>query len=164
MITNDSTSATTLRGRWLSLVRVAWAVTAVLALGLLVASLPGYVSSVLELGRAEWMGAPVEGPAALVFTLDLLGVLGSVTAALVCLTLGFVLFWRRSDEWMVVFTSAYLLVYGTIMAGPLEWTEAFFPSWPSLAVDVIQPLLLTTPTVALIVLFPDGSFPAGRAG
>ncbi len=125
MNANDPTSATTLRGRWLPLVRVVWAVIAVLASGVFVASLPGYVSSVLELGRANWMGAPVEGPAALVFALDLLGVLGSVTAALVCLTLGFVLFWRRSDDWMVVFTSAYLLVYGTVMAGPLEWAENF---------------------------------------
>jgi hypothetical protein len=95
---------------------------------------------------------------ALVFALDLLGVLASVTAALVCLTLATVLFWRRSNDWMVVFTSSYLLLYGTIMAGPLEWAEEFYPAWPSLAVDVIQPLLLTTPTVALVVLFPDGRF------
>jgi hypothetical protein len=46
--------------------------------------------------------------------LDLLGVLASVTAALVCLALAAVLFWRRSNDWMVVFTSSYLLLYGTI--------------------------------------------------
>ena len=92
----------------------------------------------------------------MVFTLDLLGVLASITAALVCLTLAVVLFWRRSNDWMVVFVSSYLLLYGTIMAGPLEWAEGFYPAWPTLAVDVVQPLLLTTPTVALIALFPDG--------
>jgi hypothetical protein len=149
-----STSATTLRGRWLLLTRVTWAVIAVSALGLFVASIPAYVSNILEIGRADWMGAPVEAPAALVLTLDLLGMLASVTAASVCLILGVVLFWRRSDDWMVVFTSAYLLLYGTIMAGPLEWVENF----STLAVDVLQPLLLTTPTLALIVLFPDGRF------
>jgi len=158
MSARASTSATTLRGRWLSIVRVTWAVIAVSALGLFVASSPAYVSNILELGRADWMGAPVEAPAALVLALDLLAILASVTAASVCLTLGVVLFWRRSDDWMVVFTSSYLLLYGTIMAGPLEWVENFYPAWPSLAVDVIQPLLLTTPTVALIVLFPDGRF------
>jgi hypothetical protein len=104
------------------------------------------------------MGAPVEAPAAFVFVLDLLGVLASVTAALVCLTLAAVLFWRRSNDWMVVFTSSYLLLYGTIMAGPLEWAEDFYPRWSSLAVDVMQLLLLTTPTVALVALFPDGGF------
>src|SRR5215217_576506 len=156
MSTRASIPATTLRGRWLLLVRAAWVVIAALALGLFVASVPAYVYNVTESGQADWMGAPVEAPAGLVFTLDLLGVLASITAALVCLTLAVVLFWRRSNDWMVVFVSSYLLLYGTIMAGPLEWAEGFYPAWPALAVDVVQPLLLTTPTVALIALFPDG--------
>jgi hypothetical protein len=158
MRAHPSTSATTLRGRWLSIVRVTWAVIAISALSLFVASMPAYVSDILELGRADWMEAPVEAPAALVLVLDLLGILASVTAASVCLTLGVVLFWRRSDDWMVVLTSSYLLLYGTIMAGPLEWAEDFYPAWPALAVEVVQPLFLTAPTVALVVLFPDGRF------
>src|SRR5215212_2670634 len=158
MSTRASIPATTLRRRWLLLVRAAWVVIAALALGLFVASVPAYVYNVTESGQADWMGAPVEAPAGLVFTLDLLGVLASITAALVCLTLAVVLFWRRSNDWMVVFVSSYLLLYGTIMAGPLEWAEAFYPGWPSLAVDVVQPLFLTTPTIALFVLFPDGRF------
>jgi hypothetical protein len=121
-------------------------------------SIPAYVSNVLTLGQADWMGAPVDAPAGLVFVLDLLGVLASIAAALVCLTLAVILFWRRSDDWMVMFISSYLLLYGTIMAGPLEWAEAFYPGWPSLAVDVVQPLFLTAPTIALFVLFPDGRF------
>jgi hypothetical protein len=125
---------------------------------LFLASIPAYVSNVLTLGQADWMGAPVEAPAGLVFVLDLLGVLASIAAALVCLTLAVVLFWRRSDDWMVMFISSYLLLYGTIMAGPLEWAEAFYPGWPSLAVDVVQPLFLTTPTIALFALFSDGRF------
>jgi hypothetical protein len=59
---------------------------------------------------------------------------------------------------MVIFVSSYLLLYGTIMAGPLEWVEASYPAWPSIAVNVVQTLVLTTPTVALIFLFPDGRF------
>jgi hypothetical protein len=141
-------------------VRAAWVVIATLAMGVFVASVPGYVSDVFQLGQANWMGAPVEAPAALVLALDLLGVLASVTAALLCLTLGVVLFWRRSDDWMVVFISSYLLAYGTVFAGPLEWAEHYYPWWPSLAIDVVQPLLLTVPTVALVVLFPDGRFVA----
>jgi hypothetical protein len=158
MSTRASPSATTLRGRWLLLARAAWVIIVTLALGLFLASIPGYVSNVLTLGQADWMGAPVEAPAGLVFVLDLLGGPASIAAALVCLTLAVVLFWRRSDDWMVMFISSYLLLYGTIMAGPLEWAEAFYPGWPSLAVDVVQPLFLTTPTIALFVLFPDGRF------
>lgn len=141
-------------------VRAAWIIIAALTFGVFVASIPGYASGILQFGQANWMGAPVEAPVALVFALDLLGVLASVTAALLCLTLGVVLFWRRSDDWMVVFVSSYLLAYGTVFAGPLEWAEAFYPWWPSLAIEVVQPLLLTVPTVALVVLFPDGRFVA----
>src|ERR687890_1757616 len=156
MSTRAPISATTLRGHWLLFARAAWVTIATLELGLFVASIPGYASYALELGPADWMGSPVAAPAPLVSTLSLLGVLASITTALICLTLAVVLFWRRSNEWMVVFVSSYLLLYGTIMAGPLEWAENFYPAWPTLAVDVVQPLLLTTPTVALIALFPDG--------
>ena len=82
--------------------------------------------SFLELGQADFLDAPVEAPATMVFALDLLGILTSVMAALMCLTLGFLLFWRRSDDWMVVFISSYLLLYGTMFAGPLEWAENFY--------------------------------------
>jgi hypothetical protein len=155
MSTRSLKSATILRGRWLLLARAAWIVIATLALGLFVASVPAYV---LTFGKAAWFGGPVEAPAGLVFVFDLIGVLVSVTAALVCLGLAAVLFLRKSDDWMITFISSYLLVYGTVMAGPLERAEAFYPGWPPLAVDVFQPLLLTTPTIALFVLFPDGRF------
>ena len=59
---------------------------------------------------------------------------------------------------MVMFVSSYLLVYGSVMAGPLERAEAYYPWWPSLAVAVVQPLFFTTPTITLFVLFPDGRF------
>jgi hypothetical protein len=57
---------------------------------------------------------------------------------------------------MVLFISSYLVAYGTVFTGPLEWAENLYPWWPPLAIDLVQPLLLTTPTIALIVLFPDG--------
>ncbi len=72
-------------------------------------------------------GAPVEAPAGLVFVLDLIGVLASIAAALLCFSLAGVLFWRKSDDWMIVFVSSYLLIYGTVLAGPLERAEAFYP-------------------------------------
>jgi hypothetical protein len=158
MSTLASPSATTLGGRWLLLARAAWVSVVTLALGLFVASIPSYVFYLIELGQADWMGTPVEAPAELIFALNLLGVLASITAVLVCLSLAVVLFWRRSDDWMVMFISSYLLVYGTVLAGPLERAEVFYPGWPSLAVDVVQPLFFTTPTIALFVLFPDGGF------
>lgn len=152
MRTRASPSATTLGGRWLLLARAAWVIIATLALGFFIASIPGYV---VRLGQA---GPSVEAPAGVVFALDLVGVLASITAALVCLTVAGVLFWRKSDDWMVMFVSLYFLVYGIVLAGPLERAEDFYPGWPSLAEDVVQPLFFMTPTIALFVLFPDGRF------
>jgi hypothetical protein len=157
MSNSVSPSATTLRGRALLFARAAWVLLAVLALGIFIASIPNYVFNVLNLGQAGWMRA-IEAPTGVIFVLDLVGVLASITAALVCLTLASVLFWRRSDDWMVIFISSYLLIYGTVMAGPLERAEDFYPWWPSLAEDVFQSLFFTMPTVALFVLFPDGRF------
>ena len=147
-------ATSSLRGRWLLIARVVWVVIAMLALGLFVASIPAYV---LTLGKAAWMGAPVEAPLGVLVVLDLLSVLASGTAALLCLTLACLLFWRKSEDWMVIFVSSYLLVYGIVMAGPLARAEAFYPWWPSLAEDVFLPLFFI-PTVALFVLFPDGRF------
>src|SRR5215217_7818784 len=158
MSTRASPSATTLRGRWLLIARAAWVIIAVLALCIFIASIPGYVSNLLTLGQADWMDAPVEAPAGLVFVRDLVAVLGSIASALVCLALACVLFWRKSDDWMIIFVSLYLLLYGTVMAGPLEWAEAFYPGWPSLAIDVFRSPFFATPTIALFVLFPDGRF------
>ena len=107
-----SPPATTLRRRWLVITRAAWVIFATLALGLFLASIPGCVSNVLTLGQADLMGASVEAPAGMVFVLDLLAVLASITSALLCLTLAGVLFWQRSNDWMIMFVSLYLLVYG----------------------------------------------------
>ena len=85
---------------------------AALALGLFLAFIPAYVSNVLTLGQADWMGGPVEAPAGLVFVFDLLGVLASIVAAELRRTLAAVRFWRRSDDWMVMFISSYLLRTG----------------------------------------------------
>src|SRR3712207_8921687 len=83
MSTRASPSATSLRGRWLLLARAVWVVIATLALSLFIASVPGYVFNVLNLGQAGWIRA-VEAPAGLVFVVDLLDVLISITSALVC--------------------------------------------------------------------------------
>ena len=107
MSSRASASATSLRGRWLVIARAAWVVIATLALLLFVASTSGYISNVLNLSQADWIGARVEAPAGLVFVVELLGVLVSITSALVCLTLASVLFWRKSDDWMVMFISSY---------------------------------------------------------
>jgi hypothetical protein len=142
-----------LRRRWLGPARAIWAITAVLALGVLVASIPGYT---LVASQGDWAGRAVAAPAGLVRALDLAGALASFAAALVCLALSGLLVWRTPDNGMALFVSFYLLVYGVVMAGPLERLEALVPGSSALATDVLQPLVFTWPTVALLALFPNG--------
>jgi hypothetical protein len=132
-----------------------WVVTAIFALGVLVASIPGYVWAA---SRGIFIGRAVEAPAGLVHVLDLAGALASFAAALVCLILAGLLFWRKPGNRMALFVSFYLLAYGIVMAGPLERLDVLVPGSAALALTVLQPGLFTWPTVALLVLFPTGRF------
>src|SRR5262249_35201752 len=127
--------------------------TAALALGVLVASIQGYV---LIARQGDWAGRAVAAPAGLVRALDLAGALASFAAALVCLGLAGLLVWRKPGNGMALFVSFYLLVYGVVMAGPLERLEALVPGAAALATNVLQPLVFIWPTMVLLALFPNG--------
>lgn len=146
-------AGTPLLPRWLVLARAVWVVTAILALGALLASIPGYV---VVASYGDFAGRMVEAPVELVRILDLAGVLASFTSALVCFALGALLYWRKPRDWMALFVSFYLVVYGIVQAGPLERLDALIPGLSYLATTFIQPILFTLPTIALLVLFPNG--------
>ncbi|HSB88418.1 MAG TPA: hypothetical protein VLD63_00185 [Anaerolineales bacterium] len=123
--------------------------TAVASVALVVASLAGY---------SVWLRGqnPVQpGPEPYNF-FYVLGGLSSLATAVICLALSFILFRGRRDDPMALFVSFFVLIYGVVLAGPLESLEAAVPGAGELAVSVIQPIFFTVPTVALIVLFPDG--------
>jgi hypothetical protein len=141
-------------GRWLGVARAAWAVAAILALGVLLTSIPGYG---LAASQGYWAGRPVEAPAGFVHALDLAGALASFASALVCLVLSGLLFWRKPSDRMALFVSFYLLVYGIVQAGPLERLEPLVPGVGALATDILQPLF-AAPSLALLALFPNGRF------
>lgn len=130
----------------------AWAVVAVLALGLVAASLPGY----LRLIGPRPPGAPrVAAPAPFVWALNVVGALASLMAVIICLALAAFLVRRRADDRMALLVSFYLLVYGVVYAGPIERLDALLPGVTVLT-NSMQSLLSTTLTIALMVLFPDG--------
>ena len=141
--------------RWLRGAQVAWVVTAVLALGVLFASIPGYV---LAARHGDFVGHATEIPAGLVSALDWAGALASFASALLCLALAGLLFWRKRGERMALFVSFYLLAYGVILAGPLERLDPLVPGASQLALDMLQPVLFVAPSVALLALFPNGRF------
>lgn len=139
--------------RWLALARAVWIGAAILALGALLASIPGYV---LVASQGEFVGRVVEAPVGLVRIVELTGAVASFAAALVCCALAALLYWRKPRDGMALFVSFFLLIYGIAQAGPLERLDALIPGLSYLAITVIQPILLTWPTIALLVLFPNG--------
>ncbi len=147
MNTQPNTRPTT---RWLRPARAAWAMGAVVAVGILIISVPGYV-------RGLGVNAPVEAPAEFVSALKLFSSLASLTSALVSLSLSAALFWRKAEDGMAMFVSFYLLVYGIVWAGPLEALESTL-GWSNALSIVAQMMLFTTPTFALFYLFPNGRF------
>ncbi|MGZ3674259.1 MAG: hypothetical protein ACXVCO_08095 [Ktedonobacterales bacterium] len=84
------------------LARAVWVVTAILALGALLASIPGYV---LLASQGEFAGRVVEAPVGLMRIFDLAGALASFASALVCFALGALLYWRKPRDWMALFVS-----------------------------------------------------------
>ncbi|GAC1554380.1 MAG: hypothetical protein NVS2B7_30330 [Herpetosiphon sp.] len=145
------------RAPWLAVARVVWVVVALVAVGLFIASLPGYLL-VLNPGMAS--GPSIAASAPVVAGMAVLGVLASMVAALMCLLLAAVLFRRTPDNAMALFVSFYLLAYGIVLAGPVERLAALHPGWHwrITTVFMIQDLLFTTPMVILLVLFPTGRF------
>ncbi|MBW8011125.1 MAG: sensor histidine kinase [Chloroflexi bacterium] len=142
--------------RWLRLIRLAWITLAILASGVFVASLPGYLA---QLPAASHFANFESDPSApwLIFV-SLISVLISISASLLSLTLAGVLYRHKPKDRMAVFLSFFLLLYGVGFTGPLE---SLIPIWPDLASDaylVVASLVLGPPTIALIISFPDGRF------
>ncbi len=106
-----SETDTRLRGRKLILARVAWVTVVSLIVALFLARLPayytalqtvctgaacGYVQPTLDSAQVlQQLGLSVSAYAA--FTLAL-----EIALAFLCFTLGSVIFWRRSDDWMAL--------------------------------------------------------------
>jgi len=140
--------------RWLHVFRVVWLILAILALAYLVTSLPGYLPKI-------GAGLPSHGgeidPNTFNTVLQSLGSVASLISALISLALAGLLFRHSFENPAVAAISFYQLMYGVIMTGVLEvW--GFHWLGTSDFVLTIQGMLMATPTVALLVLFPNGRF------
>jgi hypothetical protein len=71
-----------------------------------------------------------------------------------------ILFLRKRDEGMAMFISFYLIFYGIVMGGPLEALGYILGAPTSLGI-VLQTVLITTPTLILFCIFPNGRFVPG---
>ena len=164
---------TRLHGRWLVIARILWVALVLLAFGLLAISLPRLPQALAQL-QAPCLGQGCTGglsPDAL-RTLRGFGVTASAFAAfyavvfaliplVVWVTVGALLAWRKSDDWMALLVSLFFILFQVSIAlfvlnsnglnsnglalGAPWWLVLFYPFCQSLAYPVFA-------------LFPNGRF------
>ncbi len=160
-----------LQGRWLAIARAVWIVLALLLLANFLASIPASYIQLRTIctnstfGRCNiWQLTPANTQALhrlglsldtyAVYTLTL-----DVIASLVFLVVGAVIFWRKSDEWMGLFVSLVLVIFGSLgISDSLAGT--FITAQTPGAVKLLYLLLiLQWPALgALLLTFPTGRF------
>src|SRR5215204_1512754 len=162
----------TLRARWLVPARVAWVVMAITVLAIILFSIPSsfeHYSSVCTAAsevcaeRAVHQATP-EGVRALgdiglsVHTYALLNVVVDKVFQLLWFAVGALIFWRRSDDWMALGVSVFLVSFGPVAVDP---TSAYTlissqPAWwlPVWSVDIVG----NVSPVLFFFLFPSGRF------
>jgi predicted Ser/Thr protein kinase len=144
-----------LHGRWLVLARVLWLVLVILALSLFAVAVPGRIGRLLS-ADAETrtylahMGITVDAYALIYAGREILFVLSFAL-------IGLLIFWRRSNNWVAILTSATLLTFGT----------TFFAVYRLVLLEQ-APLLYYLSRIVLLIgigglvpfeyLFPDGRF------
>ena len=160
-------SETRLRGRWLVMARLVWGVVAVGTLTVFLASLPVIFADLQRLCTAavcvsrqlspqqartlqHALGLSLQGYATVSLTV-------LVITSSVWLACGFLLFWRKSDDWMVLLFALECVTQ--VMTGPYSPIRELAQSHsPWLApVEVLNPLG-TFLGLLLIALFPTGRF------
>jgi hypothetical protein len=140
---------------WMRIARAAWYPTAALMLVIFIASIPGYI---LLIPRGFIDDRFTVNPAPEVLLLNLLGAFFSIATVLLSFYLALVLFRRRPEDRMALFLSFYLLAYGVVAVGPLEFLEPMFPGTAIMIATVVFTLIMFPANYFLFVLFPDGQF------
>ena len=157
---------TRLTGSRLIVARVVWLALVVLSLGLFVASLPAYYQH-LQIPCVGIVGCNI--PAAMnakgLHALEALGISASGYALFFVIfwtimlaiwsAVGFLIFWRRSDEWFALLTAFFLVSFFT-NTGP---TNALALVYPALYMLITLMSVLGFVLVGLfLLLFPNGRF------
>lgn len=140
--------------RWRGIVHTAWWAALALALGVVIASLPGAARFATQPDLQ-----PIDAPPALVTAMRAVTTLAALGTALLSIGLAVLLVWRRRAETMIVVISFFLLAYGVAMGGALEmalgaWASQERQMWAS----QLASALTLGPFLLVLCLFPTGRF------
>jgi hypothetical protein len=162
----SSTAHTRLTGSWLILARVLWLSLVIPSVGFFVASLPVYYSQI-QRACIDLVTCNIAGALTTTGLLELRSLGFSVSGYAALLTIfftiivtiwggiGFLIFWRRSDEWFALVLAFLLVMFNTTYPGfPIS---ALALAYPALTVPIMFMSMLGLASFALvIVLFPNG--------
>ncbi|HEX6477749.1 MAG TPA: hypothetical protein VF043_02810 [Ktedonobacteraceae bacterium] len=162
----SSAATAGLSGSWLIMARALWLALVIPSLGLFVASLPVYFAQI-QRPCVDPLTCNVTGSltAKGLQELPALGLSGSGYAALLTVFftiivaiwsgIGFLIFWRRSDEWFALFSACFLVLFNTT-----------YPGFPISALALASPALDGPITfmnglglvsiILFLTLFPNG--------
>jgi hypothetical protein len=151
--------STILRGRWLTIARVAWTTVTLLAVTLFSVSLPalynayrtlygGDEHSVLRANLAQ-LGLSVDIYASYLLALG-------VVVAVACFALAVIIFYRKSNDLMALFTAMMLILLGATIWGTADILATIHPTLGFLG-NMLWVLSLAS-LFLFLYLFPDGQF------
>jgi hypothetical protein len=150
-----------LSGRLLLLARVGWLAVAVLSIGLFLASMPSYYDWLINFAEpgleATTIRANLKSVGVSVDFYAVYLILVPAASAVIWIAVGVVIFWRKSDDWMALFTSLTLLTFAVFFmnAGPIVLAEQH----PSMWLPVHLLAIFSSLSFALFLyLFPTGRF------
>ena len=153
---------TRLHGRRLILARVAWVAAVILIVAPFLAMLPANFTFLQTVCTGAMCGSAQPTPdsaqalqrlglsvsAYATFTLAL-----TLASAFFCFTLGAVIFWRRSDDWMALLVALMVVATVTLNGG-----GAYSMNSALLTLHFIMFVLGSSLYVVVLTLFPDGRF------
>ena len=164
----SSAANTRLSGSWLIVARAVWLMLVVPSLGLFVISLPSYyqqlqrpcVNSVCTnmtgaltakgLQALSTIGYSASGYAAL-FTIFF-----ALIAAIWC-AVGFLIFWRRSDDWLALLAAFVLVMFNVTTFSNNNTPAVLAPAYPALALPLnLMDFLGGISLGVFFLLFPSG--------
>jgi hypothetical protein len=142
--------------KYWKLFRGLWWAAFVASVLLLLASLPGYGLFL----RGQDLSSGFEN---LQRTVSWVNIFLSIGAAMLCLLQALLVFLKRPGEPMAMFLSFFLLIYGTLMVGPIEQFIQYYlpPQSAELALQlhgVLISILFQNLLLALMLIFPNGHF------
>ena len=133
----------------------------ILTIGLFFTSIPAYYDSLIKLtdtdikpatlrSNLEALGVSIDFYATYLLSL-------SITSMMVWCAVGAVIFWRRSNDWMAIFTSLCLILFGTFTLDnvPTYLAERYSTLW--LPVQLMA-IFGSASFLLFLFLFPDGRF------